>query len=288
MKTKISALSFTILALLVSLFCSQGLNAQTKAKIENVDFFAESNRIIITYDINGSGSGETFNIWILVKTASGKILSARTTSGDIGKGIQGGPGKRIEWSYSADNIVIEEDIGIEVLASLEAAAKKTEEVVQPVKEPEKEPAKEPQKKEEPVQQQYTGKKVSMGAALAMSAVLPGLGKTYAKKKGAAYLWGVVGYGMVAGSVVLNHAAYNNLETYRESSAADRDDYYDKAKLQAIGSYVLIGSAAIIWVTEFISTGVNAGKAKKRQGSVRLNGGFDDRFGVPVVGLTYKF
>ena len=280
MKTNIRTCFTLCLTLILGLFCSAGLKAQSVAKIEHVDFFAEGDKVVITYDITGSQPGETFNIWILVKTATGKILSAKTTSGDIGKGVTGGPGKRILWSYQLDNVVIEEDVGIEVLASPEVTQKPAE---QPAKtEPE------PQKKTEPAKQEYQGRKVHIGAALAMSAVLPGLGKVYVKKHGANYLWGVVGYGLVAGSVLLNHAAYDNLEIYHNSNDADRDDYYNKAKGQAIGSYICIGGAAIIWVTSFISTGVKAGKAKRNPGSVQFNGGFDPHFGAPMVGLTYKF
>jgi len=271
----IAAFFFTFLMICL---CGQGLKAQTKAKIENIDFFAEGNKIVINYDIAGSLPEESFNIWIQVKTISGKLLNAKSTTGEIGKGIKGGTGKRIEWSYTIDQVTIDEEIIIEVFASLEAAAPKTTET---------KPAE--QKAAPPAEKTTGGRNIHVGPALLMSAALPGLGKTYIKGHGANWLLGVLGYGMITGSVLLNHAAYDNLEKYRASyDETERDDFYNQAVGQAAGSYVLAAGAITIWVVDFITTGVKAGKAKRSQSHVQINSGFDHFTGVPTVGLTYKF
>lgn len=280
MKTKYMKIAFFYLSLILGVMISAQLNAQTKAKIVNVDFFAEGSKVVITYDIDGGQTGETFNIWIQVKTVSGKVLNAKNTSGDIGKGVAGGSGKRIEWNYTLDQVSLEEEVTIEVFASLEAAAPKTEETKVTTT---------PPATTTPVEKTTGGRNIHIGPALVMSAVLPGLGKTYIKGHGANWLLGVTGYGLVTCSVLLNHAAYNNLENYRASMNEDeRDDFYKKAQVQAVGSYVFFTGAAIIWVVDFITTGVKAGKAKRNPGRVELNGGFEDRFGAPTIGITYKF
>jgi TM2 domain-containing membrane protein YozV len=278
MKTKHRNIAAFLFALLLICLCGPGLKAQTKAKIENIDFSAEGNKIIITYDIAGSLPEESFNIWIQVKTISGKLLNAKSTSGDIGKGVKGGSGKRIEWNYTLDQVTIDEEVTIEVYASLELAAPKTAETK--TTEPKTAP---------PAEKTATGRNIHVAPALVMSAVLPGLGKVYVKGHGANWLLGVLGYGMITGSVLLNHAAYDNLQKYNASyDETTRDDFYNQAVGQAAGSYVLATGAIVIWVVDFITTGVKAGKAKRSQSHVQINSGFDHYTGMPTVGLTYKF
>lgn len=273
MKTGYIQITFCFVILSLNMLSVPGLYAQTKAKVEHVDFFAEGNRIIITYDITGSVTAETFNIWIQVKNTSGKILNAKSLAGDIGKGIKGGPGKRIEWDYTPDQLNTEEEITIEVFAALETAAVKSE--------PDKEPA--------PAGAQG-GRKISVGKALLFSAILPGTGKTYIKGHGANWLLGVAGYGLITGSVLLNHAAYNKLEEYRASIDPDeRDQLYDEAVVDAGISYLFAGGALVIWVVDFITTGVKAGKAKRSfESRVDLNWKYDPYSKAPMIGLTYKF
>ncbi len=271
---------FVIFAIL--LISAPGLFAQTKATIANVDFYAESNKIIITYDIVDYQPGETFNIWIQVKSTGGKIVNAKTTTGDIGKGIAGGPGKRIEWDYIADQFNIADEVSIEVFAALEGAAKKTETKQAETKETK--PAAPPPA----TTQGY--RKISVGTAMVLSAILPGLGKTYIKGHGANWMLGVLGYGLITVSVLENHAAYDNLEDYRASTDPDeRDKLYNKAVGQAAISYVCIGGAITIWVVDLITTGVKAGKARKNpEPRVQINGNFDMQARVPVIGLSYRF
>jgi hypothetical protein len=278
MKTSIKSAALFIITMVTGCLLNLDLRAQTNAKISNVDFFAEGDKIVITYDIAGSLPEESFNIWIQVKTVSGKLLNAKSTSGDIGKGITGGSGKRIEWNYSLDQVALDEEVSIEVFASLETTAPKTTESV-PV-----------ETKAAPPKENVTGgRNIHIGPALILSAVLPGLGKTYIKGHGANWLLGVAGYGMITGSVLLNHAAYDNLEKYRASyDETEREDFYDQAKVQAAGSYVLAGGAIVIWVVDFITTGVKAGKVKRSQSQVQINSGFDALTGAPMVGFTYRF
>jgi hypothetical protein len=283
MKTKKINIAACFITFLLACLFIPGLKAQTQAQIENVDFFVEGNKIVITYDIGGSKPEESFNIWIQVKTISGKMLNAKTTTGDIGKGIKGSFLKRIEWDYVTDQVTLDEEITIEVFAALEAATPKTTET-----KPAETKATEP-KATQPAPTTVSGRKIHVGPALLMSAVLPGLGKVYVKGHGANWLWGVIGYGLVTGSVLMNHAAYDNLEKYRNEWDVDvRDDYYSKAQGQAVVSYICVAGAVAIWVSDFISTGVKAGKAKRNQGHVQLNSGFDTYAKVPVVGLTYRF
>jgi len=267
-----SALYF--LAALIGLLITPGLNAQTKARIDNVDFSADADKITITYDITGSQAGETFYVWVQVQTTSGKLVNVKSTSGDIGKGVPGGPGKQIEWNYKNDQLEAGEEISVEVFATAEIPGKKVEE---------------PAVKTPPATISGT-RNISVGKALILSAILPGTGKTYIKGHGANWLLGVLSYGLVTGSVLLNHAAYNNLEDYRASIDPDaREDMYSTAQVQAAMSYVCAGGAITIWVVDFITTGVKAGKAKRAaQSRVDFNLNYDPNAKTPMLGITYKF
>ncbi|MCU0369882.1 MAG: hypothetical protein MUC31_00565 [Bacteroidales bacterium] len=273
MKTKIINIAFSFILLILNSLLIPGIQAQTKAKVEHVDFFAEGNRIVITYDLTGSQTAETFNVWIQVKTLSGKILNAKSLTGDIGKGIKGGTGKRIEWDYPADQLSTDEEITVEVFAVLETIAGKTE------TDADKPPVAAP-----------GGRKISVGKALVLSAVLPGTGKTYIKGHGANWLLGIGGYALITGSVLLNHAAYDKLEEYRVSTDPDeRDQLYNEAVANATVSYLFAGGAIAIWVVDFITTGVKAGKAKRSyENRVDVNWKYDPYARAPMIGLTYKF
>jgi len=270
--TRLIALYF--LAAALNFLIAPGLTAQTKARIDNVDFFAEADQIVISYDIINSQPDETFYIWIQVQTASGKLINAKSTSGDIGKGVAGGFGKSIEWNYKLDQLDLNEEISIEVFATAEIPGKKTED---------------PAAKTPPATISGT-RNISVGKAMLFSALLPGLGKVYVKGHGANWLLGVAGYGLITGYVLMNHAAYNNLEDYRASTDPDeRDNLYSTAQGQAVVSYVCAGGAIAIWVIDFITTGVKAGKARKAaQSRVNFNLNYDLHFKAPIVGFTYKF
>ncbi|MDP8239915.1 MAG: formylglycine-generating enzyme family protein [Candidatus Hatepunaea meridiana] len=72
------------------------------ASIDNVRFsITEDDRIIITYDISGSGS---YEVTLSVSTDGGKnfFIKPRSLSGDVGEKISAGRNKRIEWDVFRD------------------------------------------------------------------------------------------------------------------------------------------------------------------------------------------
>jgi len=111
-----------------------------------------------------------------------------------------------------------------------------------------------------------------------------------KGRGAPWLLGIAGYGCIIGSVVLNRSAYNAYEDYKlADNAEDRDDYFSKAESNDKISRILIYSAAAIWVTDLIWTGIQAGKARKSsETKVSLNYYYDRVLNKPLLGLSYRF
>jgi hypothetical protein len=256
------------------LLISKRLDAQSAAKIENIKFDAEGSKLAITYDIGKYKDGETFEVWVKIVTASGKTIVPVTMYGDVNKGVSGGLGKRIVWDVEADNAVIDEEFSVEVYGRVEGKSSTPGN---------KEPA---VKQEEKVK----GSGISVGGALALSAVLPGLGNRAVKGSGAQWLLGVAGYGCIAGSIVLNRSAYDAYEDYKiAETSADRDDYFSKAEKNDKISKILIGGAAVIWVADLVWTGLQAGKARKGSASkVSINSYYDPYLNKPLFGLSYRF
>jgi hypothetical protein len=257
-----------------ALFFANQIQAQSAAKIENIKFDAEGSKLAITYDIAKFKEGETFEIWVKIVTASGKTLVPVTMYGDVNKGVSGGTGKRIVWDVEADNAALDEEFSVEVYGRVDSKSS-----TQVANETEKE---KPEK--------VKGEGISVGKALAMSAILPGLGNRAVKGSGAQWLIGVAGYGCILGSIVLNNSAYNAYEDYKlADNAEDRDDYFNKAENNDKISRILIYGAAAIWVTDLIWTGIQAGKAGKSPDTkVSLNYYFDPVLKKPLLGFSYRF
>ncbi len=262
--------------LMLSFLLNNNLQAQSKAKIENIDFSAAGSNLNITYDIVNAKAGESFEVWIKVITESGKVIIPSAVTGDVGKGVSGGPNKRIVWDVESDNAVLDEEISVEVFArsenKQEAKTEKTKESL-------------------PDKGTKTKSNVKVGKAMFLSALLPGLGNRYVKGKGAQWLIGIAGYGMIAGSVVLNNLAYNNYEDYKSATTSgERDDCFKKAKSINNTSKVLAGAAIAIWVVDMAWTGIQAGKAKRRstKTAFSLTYTYDPVVGKPMIGFNYRF
>jgi hypothetical protein len=267
MMNRILYLITVISSVVILLMLSDTVSAQSKAEIQNVDFYADGPMLVIKYDIVGAKESETFEIWVKITTESGKEIIPSALTGDFGKGVPAGPNKKIEWDVDADEVELSEAFSAEVFARSEA---------------------DKSLKTNPEKIKSQGRGISVGAAVGLSVILPGLGKTVVKKGGAQWLWGVVGYGCIAGTFILNDMAYNSYEDYKFSlDPDDRDDLFNKAKYFDMGSKICLGAAATIWVVELITTGTQAAKVRNRN-KFSLNAGFDPFSGKPLVGFNYRF
>jgi hypothetical protein len=270
-------LILVVSGLLIS--CGNMLYSQSAAKIENIRFDAEGSKLVIYYDITKFKEGETFEIWVKIITASGKTIIPVSVIGDVNKGVSGGTGKRIVWDAETDNALIEEEFSVEVFGRSESR----KEVSSP---------KDTQKdKEKPAVVKAEKSGISVPGAMAFSLLLPGLGNRIAKGQGAQWLLGIAGYACIAGSVVMNNAAYNSYEDYKIAGTADeRDDLFTQSELQNNSAKIFAGLAIGIWVGDLIWTGIQAGKARKKSGysNVSLNYFYDPYFKKPMIGLNYRF
>jgi hypothetical protein len=131
----------------------------------------------------------------------------------------------------------------------------------------------------------------VGGAMAFSALLPGLGNRIVKGHGAQWMLGIVGYGCIAGSVILNNSAYDAYEEYKiATTASERDDLYKQAENKNRTSKVLMGAAIVIWVGDLLWTGLQASSARKKskQSNFSLNYSVDPYTQKPFLGISYRF
>lgn len=94
-------------------------NAQSIAQIENIDFYPEDTKLVITYDLIKAGTGEKFNVWVKIKTESGYEIKPVSIYGDVGKWVTGGTNKKIHWDLESDGVTLDEEISVEVFAQSE-------------------------------------------------------------------------------------------------------------------------------------------------------------------------
>ncbi|MFC2102495.1 hypothetical protein ACFLS7_05830 [Bacteroidota bacterium] len=243
---------YFILVLLTALVSSpqEGL-AQTKAQIANVDFFVRNDTMYVTYDLLKTKSNEWFDVTMTVKTMSGRVLFPVSLSGHAGKFVAGGKRKQISWAIAKDNMFIDEEIFIELRALPMAGQQAQTPVV------EKEPEYAAQKPRE-----YTTITYSKGGAIALSAILPGMGITKQKEGGPYWLMGMATYGLVAGGVILNISANSKYNKYQEATtAADRDAFYSSAVSQKNTGKILFFAAAGVWVGSIVWTILTPNKIK---------------------------
>ncbi|MBM3435435.1 MAG: hypothetical protein FJY07_04350 [Bacteroidetes bacterium] len=269
---------FLILTGIVFLTGKTGYS-QSAAKIENIRFDAEGSKLVIYYDITKYKEGETFEIWVKIMTASGKTIIPSSVIGDVNKGVSGGTGKRIVWDAEADNALIEEEFSVEVYGRSESRKDGTV-----PKDTQKETGK-------PVEVKAEKSGISVPGAMAFSLLLPGLGNRIAKGQGAQWLLGIAGYACIAGSVVMNNAAYNSYEDYKiAQTAAERDDLYTQSQTQYNASRLFAGLAFGIWVGDLIWTGIQAGKFRKQSAkpAVSFHYFYNPDLNIPMAGIRYRF
>ena len=89
-------------------------------KIENLKAVSEGNKIIITYDISGGVTGDSYEV-SLYASHNNYSSPLKLTSGEIGKGVTEGRGKRIEWEAKAELGDYKGELSFEVRAEVIAA-----------------------------------------------------------------------------------------------------------------------------------------------------------------------
>jgi len=231
---------------------------QSKAEIKSVDFIMLNNEMIISYDIIKSKPEDLFRVSIQIKSKSGKVFNPISISGDFGDNIQGGTGKKVYWKVFNDNVSIDDEIYVEVTATL-------------LNDP-----------------RLVIKKQKTGLYILKSVIFPGWGNYSINRKGANWLMGAAAYGSVAGAIVLNLLNSSHYNTYlNEYDISKRNQLYKAIHNQQIVTISLISAAGTIWLTDFICTWIQGSKFNKKD-KVTLGLFYDPSVKMPSFVFKYNF
>ncbi|MEI7725762.1 MAG: DUF5683 domain-containing protein [Bacteroidota bacterium] len=236
--------------------CTMLGQAQSRAEIRNVDFSVRNDSLFVTYDLDKAGKDEQFNVLLKISTPSGKIITPYTMSGDVGANVTGGKAKQIIWSISKDNIAIDEDIAVEVIATSQGSNVKF---------------------------------VSRGKAVLLSAVVPGLGLTKLNNGGPYWIMAIAVYGAAAGSYLFYSMAEQNYTKYLDARTEDeRNSLHSTVQSQKNMSNVLMYTAGAVWLGNMIWTLANPNKTKPGKKGISFGGSYNPLAKAPVVMIKYKF
>lgn len=250
----------SLFILTICLFFS-GFELQAQSvKVETSNLEIVNNKLIIDYNFIKSKSTQRFNVWVEITKSTGEKINAQSFSGDIGDDLKGGENKQIIWDYNKDGIILNDDINVEVFANIT--------VLGP----------------------------GMGKALLLSTIFPGLGLSKIDPGKPYWLMGVVGYGLLGGSLLMNKTAVQNYEDYLNTEdPIDSEDLFSRSEENSKLSKTFAYSAIGIWAVNLIWTAVKAknsqsaitGSLNKKQ-KVFLYGGLDPKTKSAGFTLKYRF
>lgn len=322
MKFNILKVFFLLLICIVLSF--KTTTAQLIPRITNtqLDYHEDQNYMVISYDIVNAQPTDRFEIWLEIKTHTGRIINATAILGDIGINITGGTGKRIVWDMQGDSINSKENIYVFVrgkpinpeAASTDNNTRKKNKTREETNTDNYEPVqdnkqtnniKDETNEENTIVNPYQNieieteedNKISMGSAILMSAVVPGLGLTKMEPTKPYWLMGLATYGCLGASVYYNRLAVDSYDSYlasneeveRASLCSDWEYQNNVSKGLAIG-------AAIIWAADMIWVIAKTSKQKsdyyslmnKKQKGIFLGATYDEYINQPLLSLTLKF
>ncbi|MBL7114118.1 MAG: hypothetical protein ISS19_19440 [Bacteroidales bacterium] len=272
MKSTWLILSLILLILFpINLFCQIRVNI-TKPRLELSD-----ENLIIEYDILSADPSDLFKVRIEVTNASGIKINALSISGDVGEDISGGINLRILWNLEKDEISLDKEIFVEVVAEKKKLPEVQKEII-------------------PVETTPTTvvKKISKGNMVLSSTVFPGWGLSKAKQGKPCWLLGVAGYGCIAGSVILNRTAIMTHDDYKVSLDADESiTLYDKSVMQDNISEYLGYTAAGIWAVSLIWTIATSTASQElsdiqKFNNISIQPGYNQKMNCTMVSISYKF
>jgi hypothetical protein len=284
--------SFPVYLVLFFFLIPDSLFSQANTTVTTPRLEVSGDNLIIQYDILNANSADFFIVYLVVTNAAGNKIKAISLSGDVGNDIKGGKNKKITWNFINDSIYIDEELFVEVKAE---KVVKQEEIAETRKEnefKEENEIKEETKTVKPVE--AGSKEFSKGKMILTSVALPGWGQTKINKGKPFWIIGAVGYGCIAGSVLMNRSAASAYDDYKLSMDPDESNaLFDKAtgrnNLSKVLGYSAIGiwAADIIWV---LATPVRShlATATQKSGKLRFIPGIETGSNVPIVSLTYNF
>ena len=254
--------------------------------------------LVIAYDISGAGPDDRYTIWLEITDSSGTEICAYSLKGDIGDSIRAGVNKQIVWNLSADSILINSMINIEIIAEKivmpETVAKEKElSELSPGINQKEDGADRKNSFEVPAETDVNYAEVKVGKYLLQSVIFPGWGLTRLTEGKPYWIMGIAGVGCIATSVYYNRKAHDSYGNYLESSEDDITGYYDEAISRDNISIAFACAAAAIWLADLGIVGIkaislNKSYKKGRSAAYSIHPYFDAVTETPGLSFTFYF
>ena len=234
----------------------------------------KGNTIHIFYDILNSTPSDKFTVELRVKDENGNLINAAALSGDVGDTVTGGSDKQIAWDLDVDHIEMNADIIVKVY-------------VKAIPPPEPVVLAPPSKEVEALNEGQ----FSRTGLLLQSVAFPGLG-LYRYKGGPHWIRGILGYGCLAGSIVMNRVAVHTYDGIIDLAGYDaKNAEYQKSLSQDQVSEALAYTAIAIWVSDLVWTIAGTSDLNRKaalNGGIRIDPLIDPVSLAPMLALTLQF
>jgi hypothetical protein len=194
---------------------TQNIYAQlsTNAIITDIDIRYFEDKIFVPYTIARGNATVNHIVWVNFFNENKERLNAKTIGGDVDI-VKGTGSKLISWDVKADGIILNEKVYAEVNVKVMLPA-------------------------------------NLGKAFAYSTLFPGAGHSQYKKKGAHWIKGVIGYGLVGSSIGTSIASNNAYDKYRNSDLPSTEDpNFNTAKQYKQTAIILAGVGMGVWLIEY--------------------------------------
>lgn len=216
----------------VLILISNEISGQTNVNISDVSFRLENNMIVVEYNLISSLPGEKFNIELKFVSETDQTIFPKSLTGDVGKNVEAGNGKRISWDFISDRF--------EFSGNLKAVIKIA-----------------------------SSPSHSRGPSYALlSVAVPGLGGHFVQDKKLRPIATTVGtVGLLTYGIVMKSKSNKYYEDYKQT--ADYADYqknYDKANSAHHQYYIATRIAAVVWIADIIWVYTTGRKNLKEIGS----------------------
>jgi hypothetical protein len=201
----------------ILILISQEIRGQTIVNISDVSFRLENNMIVVEYNIISSLPDEKFTIELKFVSETDQIIFPKSLTGDIGKNIEAGRGKRIIWDYVSDRF----EFSGNIKAVVNIAPSPTH---------------------------------SRGPSYALlSVAVPGLGGHFVQENKIRPIATTVStVGLLTYGILMKSKSNKYYDDYKQCvDYADYQTYYDKANSAHHKYYIATRIAAVVWIADII-------------------------------------
>ncbi len=280
---------------LIVLFTYIEGSAQT-VKISKPQIALNDNIFRIQYDILNSNLTDKFNVSLDIEDSSGKQISAKAISGDIGNNISGGSGKEITWDLTIDSIYMEAMIYFKIRAKAIEIESTSAGLARTVPEPVSEINESSIEGNSPNTTENLNRttNISRGSAVFQSLLFPGVGLTRISSGKPHWLKGVMGYGCLATAIIYNSTSNISYNDYLQASTfQEKNDLYVVVEQQKKISNAFLFSAIGVWAIDFIWT-VSGSKDLRKISSNNVTNDFslyasyNYEVQAPLLALKFNF